>query len=55
MHRWNPEIMGRGRWQRRTCLVVVVAGQQQLVAVVLHLVAEDIGGGMISTSRMKKG
>jgi hypothetical protein len=41
MHRWTPEIMGRGRWRRRINLTVVVAGQQQLAAVVLHLVAKE--------------
>jgi hypothetical protein len=28
MHRWTPEIVGKGRWRRRTCLVVDVVGQQ---------------------------
>jgi hypothetical protein len=54
MHRWNPKTEGKGRWKRRINLVVVVVGQEQLVAVVLHLGAEETGGGMISTSRMKK-
>jgi hypothetical protein len=55
MHRWSPKTEGRGRWRRRINLAVVVADHQQLAAVVLHLVDEEIGGGVISTSRMKKG
>jgi hypothetical protein len=55
MHRWTPETVGTERWWRRTCLAVVVAGEQQLAAVVLHLVAQETRGGVISTSRMKKG
>jgi hypothetical protein len=54
VHRWNTEIVGRGRWWRRINLAMDMVGQQQLAAVVLHLMAEETGGGVISTSRMRK-
>jgi hypothetical protein len=55
MHRWTPEAMGRGRWCRRICLVVVVADQLHQAAVEMHHMVVVEGRLVISTSKTRKG